>query len=377
MSCMLHTDRGVQPASRHYAMLLRARSVNGSYSTLQAQDIRIFVRGDKFVTVPTSPPASIFPGSCTCSKAGGFEGGSSTGLVGCTPCRDGYFSSSGMAACERCPLGTYASQHKGLRDFYKCPNATSPAIRFSAAYQWKEPVVQAEPSCMQLVAGADVCTACPADRPHTHDTGSTSPEDCRRCAKGSYFDGTECRQCRPPCNRTMDEYEIQPCSHDRNRECGYCDSSSCDPVTEYVAEEGCTAAETPRACRTCTDKPEHSHFILGNSPCSWACDEGYYSDIFSGTCERCTAFDARSCPAGAAVLCAALVHRRVFVRAADCSVSLCAAQARSSACAPTFCTATRPVTKTATPSSTRSLQRTASGSSRRWTATTTSCHLLR
>ena len=67
-----------------------------SYSA--CQDIRIFERAGKFVTVPTSPSGSFHPTSCLCSEAGGFEGGSAVGLFGCTACRF-FFSLLLMEAC--------------------------------------------------------------------------------------------------------------------------------------------------------------------------------------------------------------------------------------------------------------------------------------
>lgn len=178
------------------------------------QDIRIFLRANKFVTVPTSTPGSIFPSSCSCSTAGGFEGGSSTGLVGCTPCEDGYYSAPGMQACQQCPAGKYAARLVGQRDFYRCPNATSPAIRFSPAYVWKSPVpsnMLGQLGCMQLAVGADACTSCPASRPYTLGAGSTSLEDCRRCPSGMYMDNvlSRCVQCRAACSKELGEYETK------------------------------------------------------------------------------------------------------------------------------------------------------------------------
>ena len=58
------------------------------------QDIRMIEREGKFVVVPSSPPGSYHPSSCSCSTAGGFEG--SSGLFGCTPCKDGFFSEPGL-----------------------------------------------------------------------------------------------------------------------------------------------------------------------------------------------------------------------------------------------------------------------------------------
>lgn len=210
-----------------------------------------------------------------------------------------------MQSCQQCPAGTYASQLTGQRDFYKCPSATSPAVQFSPAYQWKGEVAKVTAECAQLVVGAHACTSCPPERPFTRSTGSTSEKDCRACPLGMYFDGLLCKECRAECNTTMDEYETQSCASDLNRECGYCDSSTCDPVSEYVLEAGCTNGN-PRACASCAEKPENSQFVLGSAPCSWSCESGYFSDIFSRTCEVCTQFDSLTCPAG-----------RVFSRCSD------------------------------------------------------------
>lgn len=118
--------------------------------------------------------------------------------------------------------------------------------------------------------------------------------------------------CRPECSRALNEYETQGCTNDRNRECGYCDSSSCDPILEYVLEEGCSLQTGSRGCGSCSNKPDaNSHYILGDSPCSWSCDEGYFSDLFLGdTCQPCTRLNATTCPAGRIFsACSDFLHR--------------------------------------------------------------------
>lgn len=65
-----------------------------------------------------------------------------------------------------------------------------------------------------------------------------------------------------------------------------------------------------RGCGACTNKPAHSHYVLGESPCSWSCDQGYFSTVFSGTCEPCTQFNATTCPAGRIFsMCSDYLHR--------------------------------------------------------------------
>jgi hypothetical protein len=75
----------------------------------------------------------------------------------------------------------------------------------------------------------------------------------------------------------------------------------CDPVLEKVeTEKGCDFLGNP--CVRCTNKPlENSHYTLGAlgpNTCAWACDEGYFSRVGESVCEKCTEFNATSCPAG-------------------------------------------------------------------------------
>ena len=165
------------------------------------QNIHIFKRGggdQSYIIVPTSPPASVFPISCTCSSAGGFEGGNSAGIVGCVPCEDGFYSSPGMPSCQMCPRGKYSAQLKEQRNYYTCPTADSPAIRFGPNYNWK-PAFYDPATCLTLTVGAHECTACPPDRPYTLAAGSKSVSECTRCPELQYYDETErrCKDCRP------------------------------------------------------------------------------------------------------------------------------------------------------------------------------------
>lgn len=92
---------------------------------------KIFKRGSAYVTVPTSVPGSTQSTDCTCTSAGGFEGSSSAGLLGCQPCADGHYSAVGASAgsvCQPCPLGSYARQTVGLRDYRLCPSVDSPPV---------------------------------------------------------------------------------------------------------------------------------------------------------------------------------------------------------------------------------------------------------
>ena len=237
-----------------------------------------------------------------------------------------------MSSCEECPFNTYAAQLRGQRDFYACPAADSPAIRFSPNYVWKS-IVNTNPlpsRCTQLTVGAHQCTPCPADTPYTWSTASTSVAACKKCPEGMFFDAVKrvCGPCRQRCNYP-EEYETQECTEYQNRACAVCDMKNCDPVLEKVeTEKGCDFLGNP--CVRCTNKPlENSHYTLGAlgpNTCAWACDEGYFSRfvlhlwihvqtcvetfayacliicswsrIGESVCEKCTEFNATSCPAG-------------------------------------------------------------------------------
>lgn len=279
------------------------------------QNIRIFKRGSEYVTVPTSPAGSYQPSACSCKAAGGFDGDYSGGIVGCVPCRDGFYSAPGMPQCEECPLGTYSTQSFGLRDYYVCPASDSPAIRFSSRYPWKSAVSATQCTAPRIVVGASYCTPCPPDRPYTWSKASTTVDACHRCMEGFYFDDFEktCNKCRPKCDYP-EEYETHECTEDSDRVCANCTMDNCDPIFEYVdMEKGCDF--TGNACKRCTNKPvgENSRYIMGAmgpNSCAWMCNEGFFSAIGGATCEQCTQFDSTSCPAGFVFsACSDLLHR--------------------------------------------------------------------
>lgn len=99
------------------------------------------------------------------------------------------------------------------------------------------------------------------------------------------------------------EYEVRECSAEHDRECQFCDMEGCDPTYEYVLLEGCSTKTGSRACASCVEKPPNSYFSAGRFPltCSWRCSEGYYSELGDRSmqsCQRCTEFNATTCPAG-------------------------------------------------------------------------------
>lgn len=65
-------------------------------------------------SVPRSPEGSVFASDCSCASSGGGFEGHADGLVGCTPCRDGFFEPPGDGTseprCKPCPVGSYASR---------------------------------------------------------------------------------------------------------------------------------------------------------------------------------------------------------------------------------------------------------------------------
>lgn len=121
------------------------------------------------------------------------------------------------------------------------------------------------------------------------------------------------QECRARC-AYPNEYEIQECSEEHDRECAVCDMTMCDPVLEFVDEErGCNFAGNP--CLPCTNKPEgeSSRYViaaLGPNSCTWICNEGFYSPIGESVCEECTKFNSTSCPAGVVFSpCSDFLHR--------------------------------------------------------------------
>jgi len=200
--------------------------------------------GGKYVAVPqTTPRVGAYKVEhCNCSVTGGFQASQySQSLLGCEACQDGYYAPPGSSICTRCPAGKYASQKHGLRDYYKCPSATSPRIVVSND---NDGSIGADCSG-SVTMGATACTLCPFDRPYTWpDSVSTSDSDCKRCPKDYFFDDAKgaCVKCATQCV-FPGEYETTACTEFEDRTCGRCELDACDAKTEYpllkVTGEAC------------------------------------------------------------------------------------------------------------------------------------------
>lgn len=165
-----------------------------------------------FFSSPESSIASSFPSDCSCSGSyGGFQG-KANGIMGCTPCPSGSYSNSSTGGrCLPCPEGHYSMQAE-VENLFTCP-AANMNWGFLDGYPAPERSITSEyqgQGCMATI-GAASCTQCPADRPHTHGTGSSSISDCRVCPEG-HFRGsggsTTCTPCRAPCSEAV-EYEVR------------------------------------------------------------------------------------------------------------------------------------------------------------------------
>lgn len=135
-------------------------------------------------TVPTSYAGAAYPQDCRCNVYGGFEG-SADGLLGCRPCKNGFFSAPNASLhsppCSPCPLGTYAHRHHPLDLFAaaQCANSSAswaarrslPVFMGQANYP---DAASADSAAGQkrecgafTVVGATHCTACPDNKPNT------------------------------------------------------------------------------------------------------------------------------------------------------------------------------------------------------------------
>lgn len=147
--------------------------------------------------------------------------------------RDGYYSAAGMEACKPCPNGTYASVQRDLRDFLRCPNATSPRLALPTG------VAAACPSTVE--SGAVSCRACPPDRPYTWTVASTDIGKCVPCPPEHYLDSAtkKCVQCVAPCHTIFSAnsfyYELVPCTPSSKRQCALCDTR-CTGVDEFALQ---------------------------------------------------------------------------------------------------------------------------------------------
>lgn len=261
------------------------------------QDLSLFERNGKFVYMPSSKEGSFHQSSCKCSEAGGFEG--AAGLMGCTPCQDGYYASPGMTKCMPCPNGTYSTMQKGLKDFLKCPNATSPRLPLLVSL----PATSLSDGCNTVNAGATSCTQCPLARPYTLQTGSTSMDKCVQCPSEYYMDAVtkRCTKCRDAC-KPYTEYEYAGCTQSTNRQCLAC-NRQCTSSDEYAIQDP-GVCPGGKACAKCTNKPPNSYYLRGanGAECSWACNTGFYSepalDASDTTCIPCTPYNSTTCPPG-------------------------------------------------------------------------------
>lgn len=132
--------------------------------------------------------------------------------------------------CKACPNGTYSSRLNTQRDFYKCPNASSP--RLSSLLPTPSPYCAND----TVTVGAASCSPCPADRPYTWSSGSTSISACVLCPKEQYMDPVtrRCTRCVDPCSPET-HYEVSPCTPNSKRQCGLC-NRQCNGADEYVLQ---------------------------------------------------------------------------------------------------------------------------------------------
>jgi hypothetical protein len=143
--------------------------------------------------IPSSPATSSRPSACTCHAVGGFEGHGG-GMLGCTPCKSGYYAQPGMTTCSICPIGTY-SKREQVADVLNC-NAPQQA-------QW--PSIGPVPSFTsnipcKITVGATQCKICTSLM--TRKMGATQFTDCSDCGAGQYKNedsGNLCSNCITSC----------------------------------------------------------------------------------------------------------------------------------------------------------------------------------
>lgn len=138
--------------------------------------------------------------------------------------------------------------------------------------------------------------------------GASSHDQCSLCGPEQFFiSGGGCAPCRPPCNASLGEFELEPCTDLGNRRCGVCGSGEECGVGEFFV--GCSA-QNPRGCSPCTNAPEGgvARYTApppgglgpgaGSSVCTWVCNDGLFLDPDSGGCSQCTVFNGTTCPPG-------------------------------------------------------------------------------
>lgn len=142
--------------------------------------------------------------------------------------------------------GTWSSR-LSLIDYNKCPGVSS------------TPSTQTPRDCIAIV-GAESCTRCPPNLPHTKEEGSIGPDACTLCPKEHHWVGGGCRKCRAPCDSSS-SFETRGCLDAHDRVCTACDSSGC-AVGEYASE-----CPGPRK-----ENPARVSFRPGLGALSWATD---------------------------------------------------------------------------------------------------------
>jgi hypothetical protein len=259
----------------------------------------MFESAGEYHYVPSSPIGSMFSTDCVCNMVGGFEG-RANGLIGCTPCKDGWFSTKGNSSCSICPLGTYSAA-TSTTNLFSCNTSNSPRLLFNSI----DVTATFTPSNCTMIRGATECTPCSADYPYTHDAGSTSSAACTKCPKDNFFSNGVCQACTPTCDKTI-SFEIESCSAIGNRFCQFCDRTKCqsgDYITDCPGDYSLNGFPN-RGCKKCINKPENSTFPgvaaqgADENTCPWVCDQGFYSVAGIAKCNPCTVFNGTTCNAG-------------------------------------------------------------------------------
>lgn len=210
-------------------------------------------------------------------------------MVGCVPCKDGWFSSANDANCTKCAVGKYSTQ-TSHRDLFRCP---TPGLPSAATVEWlyhnrvqsdRGEAIQGYDD-FNVTVGAKQCTDCPPGYT-TKGVASVSLRQCTRCSREQYYQSVQgsasyCQSCTPPCQSPY-QFETKPCTDESDRVCTICDRSQCR-LGEYVTE--CLvdlttpdAKPNTRGCGKCTNAPDEggvytAQLDAGSEKCPWECKQ--------------------------------------------------------------------------------------------------------
>ena len=187
----------------------------------------------------------------------------------CLVCADGFYPDS-VSGCLSCDKSCKTCSGSGNSSCLSCYSGMSLA--------WNGSCECSDGFYVDLSLTSPFCNICD---PSCETCSGSGANSCLSCPSGFYFNSGNCLSCSTNCNScNLDQNTCTSC-----REGYYLSSSStCEcPQGSYDSGSNCQLFNTISFCEKYAYNPSSSPQVS----CT-LCDDGYYIDSSSGTCQKCS-----------------------------------------------------------------------------------------